>query len=163
MTTRSDDAKPFTFLLVEDDLAHAELIKRGFEDQGTSYHLIHLSDGEAALDYLFRRGVYADAPRPGAVLLDLRLPRMSGFDVLQAVKATPGLRDVPIVILTTSKTREDALRAYGLHANSFIVKPTSFREFTALVDALSAYWGRWNFYIRDARPMTRSRDRLPPA
>ena len=126
MINRNSGETPFTFLLVEDDPAHAELVKRGFQEHRESHQIMHVSDGEAALDYLFRRGIYADeqrSPRPHVVLLDLRLPRKSGFDVLEEVKATSSLRDIPIVVLTTSQAREDAVRAYQLHANSFVVKP----------------------------------------
>lgn len=145
------DETPFTFLLVEDEPAHAELVKRGFQEHGGAYRIIHLSDGEAALEYLFRRGVYAEAqqsPRPHVVLLDLRLPRKSGFDVLAEVKAAPDLCTIPIVVLTTSQAREDAVRAYQLHANSFIVKPGDFSEFSAMVKELGQYWLRWNFYVK---------------
>ena len=151
MIDKSPDETPFTFLLVEDDPAHAELVKRGFQEHGGAYQIIHLSDGEAALDYLFRRGVFADAqknPRPHVVLLDLRLPRKSGFDVLEEVKADPDLRPIPIVVLTTSQAQEDAVRAYQLHANSFIVKPGDFSDFSALVRELGQYWLHWNFYVR---------------
>lgn len=151
MINRNSGEMPFTLLLVEDDLAHAELIKRGFQEHGESHQIMHVSDGEAALDYLFRRGVYADeqrSPRPHVVLLDLRLPRKSGFDVLEEVKAAPDLCDIPIVVLTTSQAREDAVRAYQLHANSFVVKPADFSKFSALIKELGQYWLRWNFFVK---------------
>ncbi len=151
MINRNAGETLFTFLLVEDDPAHAELVKRGFEEHSERHQIMHVSDGEAALDYLFRRGIYADAqqsPRPHVVLLDLRLPRKSGFDVLEEVKAAPNLRDIPIVVLTTSQAREDALRAYQLHANSFVVKPADFSEFSALIKELGQYWLRWNFFVK---------------
>lgn len=150
----------FTFLLVEDDPAHAELIKRGFQDLERHHQIIHLSDGEAALDYLFRRGRYADeslSPRPHVVLLDIRLPRKSGFDVLKEVKADPRLRSIPIVVLSTSNAREDAVHAYQLHANSFIVKQTDFNTFSALIKDLGRYWMLCNFYIENARTLQRTR------
>ena len=154
MLARNVAEIPLRFLLVEDDPAHAELVRRGLEDQGDPHHLIHLSDGEAALDYLFRRGFYADAeksPRPHLVLLDLRLPRKSGFDVLEEVKAVPDLRDIPIVILSTSKQKKDVVRAYSLHANSFVVKPGTFNEFSALIGRLTRYWLGWNYRCSPAR------------
>lgn len=153
MIDKSPDETPFTFLLVEDDPAHAELVKRGFQEHGGCYQIIHLSDGEAALDYLFRRAPYTDPqknPRPHVVLLDLRLPRKSGFDVLEEVKAEPSLRSIPIVVLTTSRACEDAVRAYQLHANSFIVKPSDFGEFSALGKELGRYWLYWNFYVKQS-------------
>ncbi len=120
---------------------------------------MHVSDGEAALDYLFRRGLYADeqrSPRPHVVLLDLRLPRKSGFDVLEKVKSEPSLRDIPIVVLTTSQAREDAVRAYQLHANSFVVKPADFSEFSALIKELGQYWLRWNFFVKQHKAPIRA-------
>ena len=160
MKHKNPDEGSFTFLLVEDDPAHAELVKRGFQEHGGAYKIIHLSDGEAALDYLFRRGLYADehrSPRPHVVLLDLRLPRKSGFDVLEEVKAEPTLRDIPIVVLTTSQAREDAVRAYHLHANSFVVKPADFSKFSALVKELGQYWLRWNFCVKQPKARSSAR------
>ena len=142
-------------LLVEDDPAHAELVKRGFDGFTGPHRIIHVSHGEAALDYLFRRAGYADAlesPRPHIILLDLRLPRLSGFDVLKEVKQDVDLRSIPVIILTTSEAREDAVMAYKLHANSFVVKPADFERFTALIKELGSYWLNWNYFTRLRKP-----------
>ena len=150
--------KVFTYLLIEDDPAHAELIKRGFQEHEQRHQIIHIADGEAALDYLFRRGKYAQestSPRPHVILLDLRLPRKSGFDVLKEVKDEISLRDIPVVVLTTSNAQEDARRAYELHANSFIVKPTDFNKFSVLMRDMGRYWMRWNYYSENARALNR--------
>lgn len=138
-------------LLVEDDPAHAELVKRGFDNCRAPHKIIHVAHGEAALDYLFRRGDYAEAlesPRPHIILLDLRLPRISGFDVLKEIKEDVDLRSIPVIILTTSAAREDAILAYKLYANSFVVKPADFVQFTALIKELGSYWLNWNYNTR---------------
>ena len=106
-------------------------------------------DGEAALDYLFRRGTYADprtSPRPRVILLDLRLPRLDGLDVLHAIKTAPTLAKIPVVILTTSEAEQDVARAYTQHANSYVVKPLDFTLFTQLMEALGRYWLGWNYH-----------------
>lgn len=139
----------FTILLVEDNPAHAELVKRSFEAHNIRNTIVHLPDGEVALEYLFRRGPYADVqayPRPHMILLDLRLPRVDGLDVLKEIKSTEHLRNIPVIILTTSDAERDAAQAYEQHANSFVVKPLDFVQFTALMKELGYYWLRWNYY-----------------
>ena len=126
-------------LLVEDDPDHAELIMRSFRDHRMTNRIYHVSDGEAALDYLFRRGAYADqrkSPRPHVILLDLRLPKVDGLEVLKEVKSAEGLRRIPVVIITTSQAERDIAQAYNGHANSYLVKPVDLDHFTQLVDDL---------------------------
>ncbi len=140
---------PVVILLVEDDPAHAEIVRRNLEDFGVANRLIHLTDGEAALDYLFRRGAYQDPvgfPRPDLILLDLRLPRVSGMEVLETVKSDPRLSQIPVVVLTTSAAESDIVRAYDLHVNSYLVKPVELAEFAALLKTLGYYWLAWNAY-----------------
>ena len=149
MTTRKVNGDPFTILLVEDNPAHAELVIRSFEDHRVANTIVHLTDGEAALEYLFQRGSYAnehESPRPHVILLDLRLPRVDGLDVLKAIKSTDDLRSIPVVILTTSEAERDAARAYEQHANSFVVKPLDFARFTDLMKELGFYWLGWNYF-----------------
>ncbi len=151
MSTENENKTPCLILLVEDDPAHAELVKRGFDRDTMRPRIIHVAHGEAALDYLFRRGAYADpleSPRPHIILLDLRLPRITGFDVLKEIKEDMDLRSIPVIILTTSAAREDAIMAYKLHANSFVVKPADFEQFTALIKELGSYWLNWNYNTR---------------
>lgn len=139
---------PPTILLVEDNSAHAELISHCFEDHQIANTIYHISDGESALDYLFRRGGYADpqhSPRPHMVLLDLKLPRVDGLEVLQRIKQSPDLRNIPVVILTTSEAEQDVARAYKHHANSYLVKPIDFAKFTQLMDKLGCYWLARNY------------------
>ena len=141
--------EPFTILLVEDNPAHAELVLRSFEDHRVANKIIHLSDGESALDYLFRRGPHVDpktSPRPHVVLLDLRLPRMDGLEVLKEIRASDDLHTLPVVILTTSEAERDVAKAYEQHTNSYVVKPLDFEGFTALMEDLGFYWLGWNYY-----------------
>jgi len=136
-------ALPFKILLVEDDWAHAELVTRGFEDIPIPCEIAHVPDGAAALDYLFRRGEYADdqlSPRPHIILLDLRLPRVDGLEVLRQIKSSEALRTIPVVILTTSSNDNDVKRAYDLHTNSYMVKPSGFEGFFQLTNELGSYW-----------------------
>lgn len=149
MSSEEMRGEPVTILLVEDDPAHAELVMRSFEDHRVANRIRHVLDGDAALDYLFRRGAYvhpADSPRPHLILLDLRLPGLDGLDVLKEIKGSDELQKVPVVILTTSDAERDVARAYELHANSYVVKPLDFAKFTQLMDELGFYWLSWNHY-----------------
>ncbi len=149
MITKKITGDPFTILLVEDNPAHTELVMRSFEGHLVANTIIHLSDGEAALEYLFRRGLYSneqESPRPHVILLDLRLPLVDGLDVLKEIKSSDKLRSIPVVILTTSEAERDVARAYEEHANSFVVKPLDFARFTDLMKELGFYWLRWNYF-----------------
>jgi two-component system, response regulator len=139
--------EPLHILLVEDNDAHAELVIRGMRDQQVGNKIHHVSDGEQALDYLFQRGAYTDPkknPRPNFVLLDLRLPRVDGLEVLRIIKTTPELLRIPVVILTSSDAESDIARSYDYHANSYVVKPLDFKTFTKLMKDLGFYWLGWN-------------------
>ena len=145
----SNKTEPLTILLVEDNPAHAELIMRNFENHQIANKIHLVSNGEAALDYVFRRGAYADpekSPRPHVILLDLRLPRVDGLVVLEEIKRSNELRKIPVIILTTSEAKQDAIRAYEQYANSYLVKPVDFKKFTQLMDELGFYWLGWNYY-----------------
>jgi CheY-like chemotaxis protein len=134
-------------LLVEDNPAHAELVTRGLEENRGAIAIHHVSDGEAALDFLLRRGSFSDpntSPRPEVVLLDLRIPKIDGLEVLRTIKSTAGLRQIPVVVLTTSASEPDVSRAYDLHANSYLVKPVDYAHFTRLMHQLGFYWLEWN-------------------
>lgn len=139
--------EPVVILLVEDDPSHAEIVRRNFEDFRLANRLIHVADGQAGLDYLFRRGAYGDAelsPRPGLILLDLRLPKVDGLEVLRVIKSDAGLKKIPVVILTTSAADRDMTQAYDSYANSYLVKPVDFPQFVELMNALGYYWLVWN-------------------
>jgi CheY-like chemotaxis protein len=130
-------------LLVEDNPDHAELIRRALAEQSSRLRLSAVRDGEAALDYLLRRGDYRDArtsPRPHLILLDLRLPKVDGFQVMHEVKASPELRRIPLVVLTTSAAEADMRQAYSEHANSYLVKPVDFQQFVELMGWVEKYW-----------------------
>ena len=140
-------SQPLVVLLVEDNSDHTELIARSLRDHRVASRLFHVSDGEAALDYLFHRNAFADpaaAPRPHVILLDLRLPRVDGLQVLAEIKAAEDLRRIPVVILTTSTAERDITRAYDHRVNSYLVKPVDFAQFTRLMDDLGFYWLGWN-------------------
>lgn len=147
MKTAPAGPVPPSILLVEDNPAHAELILRSFEVCRSDLKIVHLADGEAALDYLFRRGHYADphrSPRPRIILLDLRLPRVNGLQVLAEIKSYPDIKQIPVIILTTSAAESDIMSAYEHHANSYLVKPAEVEELIQLVEALGKYWLDWN-------------------
>ncbi|HNX49914.1 MAG TPA: response regulator [Thermoanaerobaculaceae bacterium] len=136
-----------TVLLVEDDDAHAEIVRRNFESFRVANRLMRVADGQAALDYLHREGEFGEAghaPRPGLILLDLRLPKVDGLDVLRVIKASPDLGRIPVVVLTTSSAETDLVKAYDCHANSYLVKPVDFHQFVALMESLGYYWLAWN-------------------
>ena len=106
-----------------------------------------VSSGEAALDYLFRRGDYVDpgqSPRPHLILLDLRLPKIDGLEVLAQLKVVEGLKKIPVVILTSSESQEDVAQAYDRHVNSYLIKPIDFARFSRLMADLGFYWLAWN-------------------
>jgi len=141
------NGEPIVILLVEDDPAHAEIVRRNLEGSRIANRLLHVEDGQAALDYLYRRAEFSDpvrAPRPGLILLDLRLPKVDGLEVLKIVKADPDLFRIPVVVLTTSAAEADIARAYDSHANSYLVKPVDFSQFVKLMETLGYYWLAWN-------------------
>ena len=148
MENKEIKEKTPVILLVEDNLGHAEMIMRSFGDCPIANKVYHLCDGEAALDYLFQRGNYKDArksPHPHVVLLDLRLPKIDGLDVLREIKNSPKLRKIPVIILTTSEAEKDVARAYNFYANSYLVKPFKFEEFTEMINDIGVYWLGWNY------------------
>jgi len=141
------DGEPVIVLLVEDNDDHAELVKRQLAEHRIANRLIRLSDGGAALDYFFRRGDFSDpatSPRPHVVLLDLRLPKVDGIEILKTCKETQSLCNIPIIILTTSEAERDVAQAYLNHANSYIVKPVDFEKFRQMMNDLGFYWMSWN-------------------
>jgi CheY-like chemotaxis protein len=145
--------EPIVILLVEDDPAHTEIIKRTFEESRLANRLLSVEDGQAALDYLHRKGKYHDDvnfPMPNLILLDLRLPKVDGLEVLKTVKADNTLNNIPVVILTTSSAESDMVKAYEWHANSYLVKPVDFTQFNKLMSTFGYYWVVWNQYPHDA-------------
>lgn len=134
-------------MLVEDDRGHAKLIQRNLESLRIANRLIHVVDGQAALDYLYRRAEFSSpelSPRPGVILLDLRLPKVDGLRVLETIKSDPDLSRIPVVVLTTSGAEADVAKAYEKHASSYLVKPVDFAKFKELMESFGYYWLVWN-------------------
>lgn len=147
------DNSPLHILLVEDNLDHAGLVIHGFRNYEIANVIHHVADGEQALDYLFHRGAYTDAaanPLPRVILLDLRLPRIDGLEVLRQIKETPVLGRIPVVVLTSSATEADIRTSYDCHANSYLVKPLNFRQFSQMMKDLGSYWLSANRVLRSA-------------
>ncbi|WP_169948709.1 response regulator [Microbispora sp. H11081] len=127
-------------LLVEDDPGDVLLCREAFSHNKVGNNLHVVNDGEQALAFLRGEDPYASAPRPDLVLLDLNLPRVNGFEVLEEVKKDPSLRSIPVVILTTSEAEQDILRGYNLHANAYITKPVDFDQFTRVVRQVDEFF-----------------------
>ena len=141
--------EPIVILVVEDDPAHVEIIRRNFGASRLANRIISVEDGQAALDYLNRQGEYNNAEKfhmTNLILLDLRLPLVDGLEVLKIIKSDQKLTTIPVVILTTSAAETDMVKAYEHHANSFLVKPVDFTQFSKLMDTLGYYWLAWNQY-----------------
>jgi CheY-like chemotaxis protein len=135
-----------TILLAEDNANDAELTLAALREHRIANDIIVVRDGAAALDYLYRRGAFQhrSPEAPGLVLLDLKMPKVDGLEVLQAVKADPVLRSIPIVILTSSREEADLVRSYGLGVNAYVVKPVVFQAFMDAVKALGQFWAMVN-------------------
>lgn len=139
--------RPSVILLVEDNPDHAELVVRALEGHRLVERVQLANDGEEALDYLRHRGAWNQAdpsPRPHLILLDLRLPKLDGLEVLREVKSDHDLHTIPVVVLTTSEKPSDAEEAYACHVNSYLVKPADFAGFSRMMSDLCQYWLSWN-------------------
>ncbi len=138
---------PLVILLVEDDRQDAELAIRALQRRNLANHLVHVSDGQTALDFLFGQGAYEGREvrhLPRVVLLDLKLPKVNGIEVLRQVRADERTKLLPIVVLTSSREDCDVVESYRLGANSYIVKPVEFETFTEAVSNLGQYWALLN-------------------
>lgn len=146
-----DEGQALIILFIEDDPAHAEITIRNFKKNRIINRVIHLWDGQEALDYLFRQGKYTDDeqyPWPHLILLDLRLPKVDGLEVLEKINSDDKLRSIPTVILTTSEAEIDISKAYNYNVNSYLVKPLDFNQFSKMIETFGFYWVVWNKYPR---------------
>jgi len=138
-----DKTKSITILMADDDEDDRLMTKEAFEEAKLANDLHFVEDGEELMDYLYRKDKYSDpeiSPRPGLILLDLNMPRKDGREALKEIKADEDLRQIPIVVLTTSKAEEDIYRSYDLGVNSFITKPVSFEGMVFVITTLAQYW-----------------------
>ena len=131
---------PIEVLLVEDSPGDVRLTQEAFREANKAIHLHVASDGVEAMAFLKREGVYARAPRPELILLDLNLPKMDGREVLAHIKENPDLKTIPTVILTTSEAEADIVKSYQLQANCYLSKPVQLDAFEALVKSINDFW-----------------------
>lgn len=139
--------EPIIILMIEDNVDHAELILRCFEENHFANKIFHVTDGEAALHYLHGTGDFTDRgryPLPNLILLDLRIPKIDGVEVLTQIKHDVKLKYIPVVILTSSESEKDLLAAYDNFVNSYVVKPLDYDKFIQLMKELKFYWLGWN-------------------
>jgi CheY-like chemotaxis protein len=139
----SKQGKPITILMADDDADDRRLTKEALEESRLANAIRFVEDGEELLDYLRHQGRFKaleEAPRPGLILLDLNMPKLDGRAALKMLKSDPELRQIPVVILTTSKADEDIYRSYDLGVNSYIVKPVTFEALVDILQTLEKYW-----------------------
>jgi len=136
----SNHDKMIEILLVEDNEPDVGLTRQALKSAKVRNRLWVAEDGVEAMEFLRREGPYADRPRPDLILLDLNLPRKDGRQVLREIKDDAALRQIPVVVLTTSQADEDILRAYDLHANCYITKPVNFDQFIRVVRTIEGFW-----------------------
>ena len=135
-----------SILLVEDNPHDAEMTLAALAEHNLSNEVIHVGDGEEALDYLYARGKFAQrAPgNPIVILLDLKMPKIDGLEVLRTLKADAALKAVPVVMLTSSREEQDLVRSYALGVNAYVVKPVNFQQFVASVKQIGVFWAMHN-------------------
>lgn len=148
----------FDVLLIEDDTDQAQWIKDHMQNQAIKMRVHHVLDGEEALNYLLHKDKFVSpqtSPQPHLILLDLRLPKYDGLEVLEKIRALPHALEIPIIILSASQSDRDMQKAYQLHANSYLVKPLNDDEFETLLIHLCQYWLRWNHtpYSTSTKPI----------
>lgn len=132
--------QPIEILLIEDNPSDIRLTREALKENKLKNILHVVEDGEEALDYLYRRSPYAQAPKPDLILLDLNLPNLDGREVLGQIKQDPALNHIPVVVLTTSNAEEDIIKSYQLYANCYITKPIDLEQFIKVVNAIEDFW-----------------------
>ncbi len=140
MMTPGMKVQPVEILLVEDNPVDVMMTKEAFNSGRVCNNLHVTEDGEEAMDFLHRRGRYRSAPLPDIILLDLNLPRKDGREVLAEIKKDPSLRQIPVVVLTTSESPDDIWKSYELQANCFVTKPVDMEQFTKALECLGEFW-----------------------
>ena len=134
------DQKSVDILLIEDNADHVELIVKALKNNNVLNEVNVVTSGEEAINFLYQRGAYVDAARPGLILLDIKLPGMDGIEFLRRIKADPKLKRIPVVVLSTSESEKDIVGCYGCGANSYIVKPVEFSQFAKVIKEVKLYW-----------------------
>lgn len=147
--------KKIRFLLVEDDQDHAAILVRAMKGQVLECELHHVENGLDALAFLRHESPFEGSFDPDVVLLDLKLPKLSGHEVLFEIRNDPELADIPVIILSTSDAESDIKSVYQNHANSYLVKPLDFQAFRKMAEDLQDYWGQWNNVPRRSTPRYR--------
>jgi two-component system, chemotaxis family, response regulator Rcp1 len=140
MINNLTNTRPAEILLVEDNENDVELTRIGFKKSRLLLNLHHARDGVECMEFLHKQGAYADAPRPDLILLDLNMPRMNGQEVLAEIVANEALRNLPVIVLTTSTDDEEILKMYNLRCSSYIAKPVDLDQFLRVVQSLADYW-----------------------
>lgn len=139
-SSQSGPGRPIDVLLVEDDPGDELITREAFEHNKIKNNLHVAHDGEEGLDFLYKRGPYADAPRPDLILLDLNLPKYDGRQLLEQIKNDADLCTIPVVVLTTSSAEEDILKSYKLHANAYVTKPVDLDQFMSAVRQIDEFF-----------------------
>ncbi len=134
------NSQPINILLVEDNSDHADLIIMALRENDIDYEVYVVYNAERALEFLDRKGEYTEAPFPSLILLDIKLPGMSGIELLARIKNNPDWRSIPVVMLTTSANDKDIVESYGFGANSYVIKPVEFERFVEVLRDLKIYW-----------------------
>ncbi len=132
--------REFHVLLVEDNPGDIFLVRKAFAQHDVAVRLHVVRDGVEATDFLRRQEAYADAPRPDIIILDLNLPRKDGRELLAEIKEDPDLKPIPVIIFTTSRSDDDILTSYSLHANCYVVKVAQWEDFSSIVNKIREYW-----------------------
>ena len=137
---RKMDSRPVDILLVEDNPGDVRLTKEALRDAKVLNEIYVARDGVEAMEFMHRKGAFANVPTPDLILLDLNLPRKDGREVLAEIKEDPKLKHIPVVVLTTSKADEDIIKTYNLHANAYITKPVDLNRFVEIMHAIEEFW-----------------------
>lgn len=132
--------RPADFLLVEDNPGDVRLTQEALKSHKVQNNLHVVTDGEEAMAFLHKQGRFKDAPRPDIILLDLNLPKKDGREVLAEIKSDPGLKTIPVVIITSSEAEQDVIKSYNLNANCYVTKPVNLDQFIKVVQSINDFW-----------------------